>query len=243
MQVAVREVRTVLAGWFARWGLPAELRLDNGFPWGSFSALPPDLALWLLGWGIGLVWNRPRHKQGNAVVERAHGVCQRWVEAHTCQSPAELQARLEYFTALQRERYPYHGAASRLAAYPALAHSGRPEDAVVVLAQWDERRVWQFLAQRVVSRRVDQVGRLSLANRPLGVGRAWAGQDVTVRLAVVDGAPVWHIHDLRGTLLRQHPAPELSRERLLALDVARHRSPHRQPGKPCTHPEGKPYAR
>jgi hypothetical protein len=237
MQVDGQAVQAVLAGWFARWGLPQALRLDNGAPWGSCSALPPDLALWLLGWGIGLVWNRPRHKQGNAVVERAHGVCQRWVEPGTCHSPAALQARLDYFTTLQRERYPYHDAPSRLAAYPGLAHSGRPYDPAQAATAWDERRVWAFLAQQVLVRRVDQIGRISLANRPLGVGRVWAGQEVTVRLVVGETAPVWQIRDTRGTLLRQHPAPELSRERILALDVARHRPSSRR-GKPSAHPEG-----
>lgn len=235
--MAVAEVRAVLEQWFGRWGMPGELRVDNGFPWGSFSALPPDLALWLLGTGTTLRWNRPRHSQGNAVVERAHGVCQRWVEADACRSAAELQARLDHFTALQRERYPHHGAASRLAAYPALAHSGRPYDPATT--PWDEHRVWQVLAQRVLVRRVDRVGRISLANRALGVGRAWAGQDVTVRLAVVEDAPVWTIRDARGTLLRHHPAPELQRERILALAVS-HRRP---PGKPSARPEGQPDAR
>ena len=84
-----------------------------------------------------------------------------------------------------------------------------------------------------MGRRVDQVGRISLGNRPLGVGRAWAGQDVTVRLVVQAGAPVWRIRDEQGQFLRQHPAPELSRERILALDVSR-----RRPGKPSGHQEG-----
>jgi transposase InsO family protein len=243
MQVAVDEVQRVLRAWFAQWGLPAELRLDHGFPWGSFSALPPDLALWLLGLGIALHWNRPRHKQGNAIVERAHGVCQRWVEAATCQTAAELQARLDYLTTLQRERYPHHDAPNRLAAYPALVHSGRPYDPAQEAAQWDERRVWRFLAQRVVPRRVDRVGRISLANRVLGVGRAWAGQEVMVRLAVVDETPLWQIRDARGTLLHQHPAPELHRERILALAVSRRQTSHRHPVKPPAHQEGKPYAR
>ena len=115
MHVAVPEVRTVLRGWFARWGVPDELRLDNGHPWGSCSAVPPDLALWLLGLGIGLVWNRPCHKQGNAVIERAHGVCQRWAEAATCQSRDELQARLDHLMTLQREPDPDRAGQSRLA--------------------------------------------------------------------------------------------------------------------------------
>jgi hypothetical protein len=238
MQVEGRAVQRVLRTWFAQWGLPEQLRLDHGFPWGSFSAVPPALALWLLGLGIGLVWNRPRHKQGNAVVERAHGVCQRWVEAATCQTTAELQVRLDYLTTLQRERYPYHDAPSRLAAYPALHPSGRPYDLAQEATQWEARRVWAFLAQQVVVRRVDQVGRISLANRALSVGRAWAGQDVTVRVAVVEAAPMWHIRDARGTLLRQHPAPELSRERIVALDVSRRRPVLRGQGKPCAHQQG-----
>lgn len=239
MQVAVAAVQAVLRGWFAQWGLPTALRLDNGFPWGSFSDLPPALALWLLGLGIALVWNPPRCKQANGVIERGHGICQRWVEAATCQHPAELQARLDYFTALQRERYPYRDGASRLAVYPALAAGGRPYQPTQEAHLWDERRVWVFLGQRVLTRRVDQVGRISLANQPLGVGRAWAGQTVTIRLATVADAPVWRIRDDQGRLLREHPAPELSRERIRALEVS-HRSPS---AKPPAHPEGQPFAR
>jgi transposase len=170
-------------------------------------------------------------------------VCQRWVEPGTCQTAAELQARLDYFTTLQRERYPHHDAPSRLAAYPALAGGGRSYDPAPAAAQWDERRVWRFLAQQVVVRRVDRVGRISLANRALGVGRAWAGQEVTVRLAVVDDAPHWHIRDARGTLRRQQAAPELSRERIVTLDVSQRRPASRHPVKPCAHQEGEPYAR
>ncbi len=237
------DVRSGLRRWFARWGLPGALRLDNGFPWGSFSGLPPDLALWLAGLGLSLVWNPPRHKQANAVIERAHGVCQRWVEPHTCRDAAALQARLDHFTALQRERYPHRGAPSRLDAWPALAAGGRPYDPAAEAALWDERRVWAFLAERVVLRRVDKVGRISLANRALGVGRAWAGQTVTVRLALDGDAPVWRIRDAQGALLRQHPAPELARDRILALDVSRRRPQRRRRAKPHARHGGQPYAR
>ncbi len=235
-------MQAVLRTWFAQWGLPAQLRVDNGAPWGGWSELPPDLALWLLGLGIAIVWNRPRHSQGNAVVERAHGVCQRWVEPATCQHLAELQARLDYFTTLQRERYPAIGGQSRLAAFPALAAGGAPYDPAQEGQQWQARRVWSWLEQRVWTRRVDKVGRISLANRALGVGRSSAGQQVTVRLGMHDAAPVWVIRDAQGTLLRQHPAPELGRERILALDVSRRRVRARR-GKPRASQGAIPYAR
>jgi hypothetical protein len=227
----------VLRGWFAQWGLPGALRLDNGHPWGAAGRdFPPDLALWLLGLGLELVWNRPRHKQGNAVIEQVHGVCQRWVEPHTCATAAEVQARLDHITTLHRERYPAIAGQSRLAAYPALAAGGRPYDPAQEDAHWQEQRVWRWLAGQVWTRRVDQTGCLSLANRAVRVGKAWAGQEVTVRLLIHDGAPIWSIRDAHGRPIRQQPAPMLARERLLALDVSRRRPGQRQRGKAHAQP-------
>jgi hypothetical protein len=219
-------VQAVIEGWLIQWGVPAEMRVDNGAPWGAAGKdFPPDLALWLVGWDIRLRWNRPRHKQGNAVVERAHGVLKRWAEPETCPSAAELQARLDALTTLQRERYPVCAGQSRRERYPALAAGGRPCDPATA---WDERRVWAWLGQQVWRRRVDQNGRLSVAHGTLGVGRAWARQEVTVRLIVQNGAPVWRIHDPQGQPIRQHPAPELSRERILTLAVSARRTKRRQ---------------
>lgn len=234
----------MLQAWFAQWGLPHELRLDNGAPWGAAGRdFPPDLALWLLGLGIALRWNRPRHKQGNAVIERAHGVCQRWVEPATCPDLATLQAHLDWATTTQRERYPTSDGRSRQARYPALAAGGRPYDPTREAKQWRERRVWTWLGSQVFVRRVDKAGTISLANRALGVGKAWAGQEVTGRLGIIAGAPVWRIRDARGQLIRQQPAPELSRKRIRALDVSRRRPGHRQRAKARAHSRVQPYAR
>jgi hypothetical protein len=224
-----RAVQAVLRGWFARWGLPGELRIDNGTPWGSWADLPPELALWLIGLGIALIWNRPRHSTDNAVIERAHGVCQRWVEPGTCPDLATLQARLDRFTTRQREAYPVIAGQSRLAAYPALASSGRPYDPATEAAVWDERRVWAVLEARVWTRQVDQVGRISLYNRAVGVGRAWAGTTVTVQFTGRGRRPCWVIRTTDGTLIGEQPAPELRRGRIRTLSVT-HRRPPPPPG-------------
>jgi hypothetical protein len=233
----------VLRRWFTVWGLPGQLRLDNGQPWGGWSDVPPDLALWLLGLGIGLHWNRPHHKQGNAVIERGHGVCQQWVEAHTCQSREALQQRLDHFITVQRERYPAIDGQSRAQAFPALVAGGHPYAPGQEAVLWDAHRVWAVLGQRVWVRRVDKVGRISLLNRALGVGKAWARQEVTVTLHLVDDLPHWHIRNAQGQLLRQHPAPELSRERILALDVSHRRHRPRPQAKPRVRREAILYAR
>jgi hypothetical protein len=230
-----REVQEGLRGLFARWGLPGEIRIDNGTPWGSWADLPPELALWLIGLDIDLIWNRPRHSTDNAVIERAHGVCQRWIEPHACPDLATLQERLDQFTALQRETYPAIAGQSRLAAYPALAHSGRPYDPTTEAARWDERRVWTWLGERVWTRRVDQVGRISLYNRAVGVGRAWAGTEVTVQVVARGRRPCWVIRAADGTVIREQPAPELRRGRIRSLTVTHRRPPSPTRSQPPGH--------
>lgn len=230
-------MQAVLRIWFVQWGLPRQLRVDNGLPWGSWADLPPELALWLIGLGVEMVWNRPRQSRDNAVIERAHGVCQRWVEPGACPDPETLQARLDRFTTLQRAAYPVRNGQSRMAACPALVAGGRPYAPDQEADQWDERRVWAFLAARVWTRHVDQVGRISLYNRALGVGRAWAGTTVTVRLAVAEEGPHWTIADAKGTRIRAHPAPELARDRILGLTVSHHRRPPDQ-AQPLGQPGG-----
>jgi hypothetical protein len=229
-----------LRGFFARWGVPTRLRLDNGHPWGSPRDLPTELALWLIGLGVEPHWHRPKHCEENGVVERDHGVLARWCEPATCPDGATLARRLAQAATLQRDAYPVtRTGASRSTAYPSLAAGGRPYEPAQEARIWDVRRVWQWLGRRSWRRLVDKVGRISLYNRPLGVGRAWAGQSVVVTFDPRHRQ--WVIHDAHGTELRRHDAPELSRRRILSLSVAGRRPPL-QPGKPSAAARGQPYA-
>jgi transposase InsO family protein len=217
-------VRAALREFFARWGLPDGLRLDNGHPWGSPRDLPTDLALWLIGLGVEPHWNRPRHCEANGIVERDHGVLARWSEPATCPDAATLAARLAAAATVQREAYPVGGARTpRLRAYPGLAVGGRPYDPAHERRQWDVRRVWRWFAARSWRRTVDKVGRISLYNRALGVGRAWAGQ--TVHVTFDPDQVAWIIQDAHGNELRRHAAPELRSARVWTMTVAGRRDP------------------
>jgi hypothetical protein len=99
--------------------------VDNGVPWGSAGDLPTDLALWLIGLGVGVDYNPPRTPQDNGVVERSQGTAKRWGEPHACDSPEELRRRLAVMDEIQRQEYPSVAGRSRSEAYPGLAHSGR----------------------------------------------------------------------------------------------------------------------
>jgi transposase InsO family protein len=77
--------------------------VDNGAPWGSTGGLPTDLALWVLGLGVDVWWNRARRPQDNAVVERGHGTTGRWADPGRCRGLEEFRARVAEEDRLLRE--------------------------------------------------------------------------------------------------------------------------------------------
>jgi hypothetical protein len=208
-------VQQSLRAAFARWGLPGRLRVDNGKPWGSWSDLPPALALWLIGLGIDMVWNDPRCPQQNGVVERSQGTAKRWAEPQACHSVAELQARLDADDALQRERYPLTRGRTRWELFPGLAHSGRPYQETEEAATWSLERVRDHLAGYVVPRRVDRQGKVSVYNRNLYVGVVHGGKAVCVQYDPEQGQ--WLISDREGRELRALPAAEINAEAIRGL--------------------------
>lgn len=204
---------------FTHWGLPERIRVDNGSPWGPGGDTPPALALWLIGLGVEVIWNRPRHAQDNGQVERSHGVIAQWAEPERCAGPQALQQHVDWAVEIQREKYPAIDGQSRAQAYPALLDGARAYDPAQEEMVWDFERVCAFLARGVWSRRVSKVGRISLYNRDYRVGRPYARQDVRVRF---DAASLqWLILDNQGNEIIRHTPKEISRERILALDVAR----------------------
>ena len=206
---------------FARWGLPEQLRVDNGSPWGSRGDLPTDLVCWLAGLDVRVVANPPRRPQANGVVERYQGVGKSWGEPERCASAAKLQAHLEVLDRWQRELYPTRDGRSRWEVYPGLRHSGRAYDPATEAQTWDGGRVWKLLESYVVPRQVDRQGKVSLYNRRYHVGLLWAGRTIWVGFDARLG--VWVFQDEKGHEISHHTAPELSADRVQALDVTHRR--------------------
>jgi transposase InsO family protein len=214
---------------FLRWGTPRGIRVDNGAPWGSAGDLPTDLALWLIGLGIEVIWNPPRRPQANGVVERSQGTGKRWAEPQTCRDAAELQGRLDEQDEIQRGRYPSVAGRSRREAFPGLAHSGRAYRPEAEAGSWDLSRVLSHLAGYVAVRRGDGGGCISLYNRSRYVSRALAGREVYVTLDPVEAE--WVYSDRSGVCYRRQKAEELTAERIGGLGVS-HRRERTRPGRP-----------
>lgn len=220
-KVAPDAVRGELRRAFARWGLPGRLRVDNGVPWGSWGDFPTDLALWVIGLGVGVHWNNPRSPQENGVVERSQGTSSRWCEPWTCDSPEELQGRLDRMDRLYRESYPYRQRLSRTAFFARLEHSGRAYDPVKEPELWQWSRVAEHLATYVVARRVDAKGQVSLYNRGHYVGQIHRGKEVYVMYDA--NRNEWVFADRDGHQLRSLPADRISLQSILDLNVTHRR--------------------
>lgn len=211
---------------FRRWGLPWLIRLDNGHPWGLNSGLPPALAVWLIGLGVTLEWIPPGQPQRNGHVERCNGVTQQWAEPKTCLTRGQLQSRLNKECVIQRERYPACAGRSRMETYPELRHSGRPYHPAEEARGWDLARVDAFLAELSLYRRANARGAIWLYGEGRNLGRIHRGLEVRVRFERASRR--WVVTDLGGQELKRLPAPELSRQRIMALKVGKTHGP-RQP--------------
>jgi transposase InsO family protein len=214
-QVPAGAVQDELRQCFARWGMPLSVRVDNGNPWGSCGELATPLALWLIGLGVGVIWNPPRRPQDNGVVERSQGVASNWAEPHRCRDVAELQRRLDEEDQVQRACYPHGGFGSRLEAYPGVAHSGRPYSAAWEGANWSWERVLASLADVMMPRRVDQCGKIGLYHGKLYVGTINRGKEVVVQFDAE--RTEWVISDPGGVELCRRPLTQFDAKGLSNL--------------------------
>jgi hypothetical protein len=216
-QVPDAWVQAQLRRAFTRWGLPARIRIDNGKPWGSWSDLPPVLALWLLGLGIDLIWIPVRQPQYNGVVERSQGTGKRWGDPGTCDSATQLQQQLDEADRLQREMYPYVPGQARLAVWPELQHARRPYQAKQEKGQWQLQRVLTHLAGYAVNRRVDGTGQVSIYDRDYYVGVLHRGREVWVQFD--PQRCEWLFNDREGQCLRSQPAVGIDAETIRTLQL------------------------
>jgi transposase InsO family protein len=180
--VPASQTQAFLREWFTRWGMPGQLRVDNGSPWGSSDDLPTPLALWLVGLGIVMHWNDPGSPQQNGVVERSMGTLKRWSEPRSCRSVAQWQERLDYEERLYREEYPLPSGATRWQQWPGLRHSGRPYSSAWEKKHWSLPAAIEHLANYTLQRKVSSSGHLSLFNRSYHVGKVLTGRVVNVCL-------------------------------------------------------------
>lgn len=209
-------VRDFLVSFFLKWGKVKAVRVDNGEPFGSPEpSTVTALALWLMSYGVKVIWNEPGCPQQNGKVERMQDVSFRWSEAPRAACLEQAQAQLDEAALIQREEYPVTrlNNQTRLQAFPEL---------LCPLCHWDEAdfvpmRAYEFLSKKVYPRKVSSNGQITHLNRKIRVGASLKAQFLTLRL---DAQKIeWCIYTAGGTLVKSSPAPYLEESHLKNLSV------------------------
>ena len=206
---------------FQRWGQPKVIRLDNGAPLGDpkRKSIPP-LALWLMGLGIKVIFNRPARPTDNAKVERMQQTTKNWAVVEQVQHFQQLLEVLDRTRHLQRQLYKVTRLAgrTRLEAFPELLDNPnkyRPDNFCI-------QRVYQHLAQWTFVRLVGKNGQFALYNQKYHIGTAWKKQYITVKF---DPQQIlWFVFDSNGLFLDALPAINLQKENILNLTVCQRTS-------------------
>jgi hypothetical protein len=175
----------------------------------------------LIGLGVAMTWNPARTPQDNGVVERSQGTGKRWTEPGTCKDAAELQQRMDHMDRIQREVYPSIDGQSRCQAFPGLQRQDRPYTKTWEKQRWDLELVLAHMAEYSAVRRVCSKGQVSIYGRNHYVGKKHQGRDIYVFLDPIDRE--WVFATPRGTQLCRKAAAELTRERIMKLQVTNHR--------------------
>jgi hypothetical protein len=220
-EVQVSEIQQLMRQSFEQWGLPTHIRVDNGKPFGDPQRCSiPELALWLTGLGIEVIWNRPRTPKDNAKVERMQATTSRWTEAQQCYSCSELQTKLDRAATIQREQYKVRrlGAKSRKELYPDLWTNSRAYNPQTA---FDVNRVTAYLSQLSFVRKVNKGGVFNFYAQRVYVGHAHSNKTLCIRYDL--DSQRFGLTDQTNTIIGYIQADNFSQEHLLGLSVCQDR--------------------
>ncbi|MFN2241081.1 MAG: integrase core domain-containing protein [Anaerolineae bacterium] len=221
------EVKDVLRAAFVEWGLPLEVQTDRedvfvGAPQCYF---PSPFTLWLAGLGITHIVGRYRKPTDQAHVERTHRTLGDMVWKDTL-FPTLEQLQLALDDSRHRYNHQLPAQASDchrkppLTVYPHAQHSGRPFHPSLEWSLFDMDRVDRYLSRFVWTRKVWSSGKVALVGHAYSLGRAYAGQTVSVQFVPISRAFRFKAKD--GTVLSENPARGLDQHEIMGripLDV------------------------
>lgn len=203
-EVPLHKIQSELITIFKNHGVPDWIKVDNGRPFGDPQLeLIPPLALWLIGLGIKVIWNRPATPQDNAKVERSQGVMSRWTEYAKCQNIFELQIRLWKEANFHNFHFPIRrkGKRTRQELFPKLLHTGKNWNP----AEFKLNRTLIFLAKGNWERKVSSNGQISFYGQRFSIGIQYKHQKVSIKLNPRKN--YWNIFDAYGELIKKRISP------------------------------------
>jgi hypothetical protein len=174
------------------------------------------LPLWLVGYGIEPIWNRPAQPTDNAKVERAQATRANWADLATYSDITDLREKLKQVILTQRERYPVRrlNDRTRQQAYPAIDVPLRQFEVV----DFDYKRVLHFLQTRCWHRKASKIAVISFYYQRWFLSRTVADQWVSVRLDASSNE--WVIFTASGEFIKSFPNVVITKKALLNLPLS-----------------------
>jgi len=201
---------------FHKWGLPKVIKTDNGDPFGVPTRdVIPIMSLWLKGWGIQPILNRPAHPQDNAKVERTQGTSSRWAEIDNAADLQDLQMRLDIVIKEHLDKYPVKrlGHITRSKLFPDIYTKKRVFDE----NKFDIKSTYVFLAERTLQRKVNSNGAITFYGKVFQTHANLKGQFVQIKF--IPEKIGWNIIKENGELVKFIYDERFSKEKLILLSV------------------------
>lgn len=172
-------VKSELTGIFRRYGLPRQLLVDNGPPWGTYQpGRLSHLGVWLIRLGIHLIHTRAYHPQTIGKEERFHRTLgDEVLRDQSIQNLEHAQRCFDPWRQVYNHERPHEGIGMAVPA-TRFEKSDQPFPETLPPIMYD---------QGETVRKVDIAGRISFKNQPFRVGRALYGHPVAIRPVDVDG--------------------------------------------------------
>jgi len=209
-------MRVVLIELFKKWGMPKCIRVDNGMPLGDPQRKSiPELALWLIGKGIDVIFNRPRQPTDNAKVERMQRTTKNWAEITESKNLKDLDRKLKVAGVFQRQKFKVSRLQNRtrLEAYPTLLSNSRSYDANYFKVERAYKRLeaWTFI------RKLSSGKQIGLYHQSYFIGKECSIEFLTAKFDAENIC--WNICDNQHQLIRSFPALNLMPENIQNLTV------------------------
>jgi hypothetical protein len=206
---------------FRKWGLPRAIQVDNGKPFGDPQrSSVPELALWLIGLGIAVVWSRVRTPKDNASVERMQRTTAAWAAPQECNSLQEVQHRLTAVAQLQREKYTLrrNKGKTRRQLYACLWRNRRTYQSRGFAIE----KVYAYLQHLLFVRRVSKSGSFTFYSQSVYIGTSYKNQDLVIEWYKPKSC--WKLATLDGKGLGYFAGDNFSSSAIKKLKVCRSRS-------------------
>jgi transposase InsO family protein len=184
-------VKRLLVATFRRGGLPWEMLMDNGSPWGNDWDEPwTPLTVWLLDLDITVIHSRPRHPQTAGKEERFHQTLQRELLSTRPRwdNYPQVQEAFDHWRLIYNHHRPHDSLGETVVPADRYQPSPRPYPETIPPPDYPPG---------ADIRHVDASGRFSWRGQRRRAGKAFTGKTVAVQPTTTDG--VYTVH------YRHHP--------------------------------------